>query len=441
MRYRDLFAEKEFTALYVADVFSISGSYLARVAVAALVYARTGSPALTAVAFAISFAPYLFSPWLSTLADLFPRRRLLVLCDLARAACVAVIVIPGLPLGVVLTFLFLEALFRVPWGAARLALLSDILNHDKFPAGNALVSGTRQALQVAGFAIGGVIVAFVGPRPTLAIDAVTFVISAVLIAMFVRVRPAPWLAAEQSRLAEHDLADGLRIGDDPPLPLRRPAAWASTLEGLRVVATTPRMRSLLLLLGLGPAVVVITEGLAVPFADELGGGVTLAGFIMAAPPLGNVVGLFFFGRLVFDRQQRLVTPLAIGGVLAVIVAALLSMLPGPAVFTVAALVAAGACLSYLSAIQSEISVLVAPELRGRVFGLANAVLQIAQGLAIVLAGLVASSTAVAPALIAMSAIGLAALVAVVSRMPAVAPVAADAPAERTEDSVEEQPGR
>ena len=106
---------------------------------------------------------------------------------------------------------------------------------------------------------------------------------------------------------------------------------------------------------------MITEGLAVPFADELGGGVTLAGFIMAAPPLGNVVGLFFFGRLVFNRQQRLVTPLAISGVLAVIAAALLSMLPGRAVFTVAALVAAGACLSYLSAIQSEISVLVAPE--------------------------------------------------------------------------------
>src|SRR5215510_11455787 len=97
MRYRNLFVEREFTALYVADILSMSGSYIAKIAVAALVYERTGSVVDTAIAFAIGFAPYLFTPWLAALADLFPRRTLLITFDLARAVAVGAIVIPGLP--------------------------------------------------------------------------------------------------------------------------------------------------------------------------------------------------------------------------------------------------------------------------------------------------------------------------------------------------------
>ena len=52
VRYRDLFRDREFAGMWLADVLSMAGSYLARLAVAALVYHRTASPGLTAVAFA-----------------------------------------------------------------------------------------------------------------------------------------------------------------------------------------------------------------------------------------------------------------------------------------------------------------------------------------------------------------------------------------------------
>jgi len=190
MRYRQLFAHTEFRALFAADVLSIAGSYLARVAVASLVFQRTGSALLTALTFAISYLPFVLSPWLAALADLFPRRSLLIGCDLARAACIALILVPGIHLAAVWVLLIAEAIWRIPWGAARLALLSDILEDELFPAGNALVASTRQALQVGGFAIGGVAVAVIGVRPTLAIDAISFVASAVIVAAMVRCRPA-----------------------------------------------------------------------------------------------------------------------------------------------------------------------------------------------------------------------------------------------------------
>jgi hypothetical protein len=144
MRYRELFAERDFTALLVADVLSIVGSYLSRLAVSALVFARTDSVALTAVSFAVSYAPYLFSPWLSTYADRFAGRPILIACDLARAVLTLVVVLPGLPMPVLLTTLFVVSACRIPFGAARLALLAQILTPRAFPAGNALVSSARQ---------------------------------------------------------------------------------------------------------------------------------------------------------------------------------------------------------------------------------------------------------------------------------------------------------
>jgi hypothetical protein len=56
--YRDVFAVGEFRALFVAHLLSLVGDQLSRVAVSVLVYARTGSALVAAVAFAISYLPW-----------------------------------------------------------------------------------------------------------------------------------------------------------------------------------------------------------------------------------------------------------------------------------------------------------------------------------------------------------------------------------------------
>jgi predicted MFS family arabinose efflux permease len=339
------------------------------------------------------------APWLSSFADLFPRRMLLVLCDLARAVCVGLILVPGIPLLLVMVLLFLEATWRIPWGAARLALLTDILTREEFPAANALIAAVRQALQVAGFAIGGLVVVLVGVRPTLAFDSITFALSAGIIWFAIRPREAPWRDHQDTT--------------DPAA--RRPGTWASTVEGVRAVIRHRRMMQLFALLGLGPAMSVITEGLAVPLADELGGGVQLAGLIMAAPPLGTVVGLFALGRLRFPVQRRLVGPLSIGTGLSVVLACAGVAAPGADAIVLVLLFVGGVCVAYIATIQSEISRMVATSLRGRVFGLANAVMQISQGLAIVLAGLLAGTGRLALA-IAIIAAALTLMTAIVLRL-------------------------
>jgi MFS family permease len=401
VRYRDLFGNREFSALYVADVLSLSGSYLAKIAVAALVFHRTHSTTWTAAAVAMSYAPYLLSPWLSTIADLYARRRTLIACEILRGALTALILIGSLPLWALLVLLFTIEGVGVPFSAARLASIAEILTLDWFPRGNAFIVATRQALQTAGFAIGGVVVTLIGAHATIGIDAVTYWFSGLLLVTFLRPRPAPWMAPD---------AHGQGV-----VP-RRPRAAAGVAAGLRVIVHTPRMPYLLFLLGLGPAVSVIAEGLAVPFSHELGHGTSVAGVIMAANPLGSVIGLMLIGRLGLDAQRRLTVPLAVASAGCVAAAGATSWLDNSLALTIALIALSGACLAYLSTIQSEIASLIAPHLRGRVFGLANAILMVSQGAAIALAGFIAAGTTIAPTLVGIGAVGAIAMALVGHRM-------------------------
>lgn len=382
--------------MYVADLLTMTGTYLSRLAVAVLVYGRTQSVGLTALTFSVSFAPYLFAPWMSTLADRLPRKHLLVTSDLLRSLLVLVLIIPGVPLALLLAVVFTLELIQIPFGAARLATLSDILPDERFPVGNALVASTRQAVQVGGFIVGGAVVAATSPQTALVIDSVTYAVSALLIVIFVRHRPLPW-------------------GPDNPAP----RIWNGALEGLRFVTRTRGMVHLFALLALGPGLIVIAEGLAVPFADQLGGGTRLAGIIMATAPIGNVIGFAVAGKLSFATQKRLVYPLAGAAGTTVALAGLSGLLTGSALVVVVVLTVSGATLAYLNAIQSEIAAVVPRETRGRVFGLGNAVMQLAQGVAVGAAGLLAeaSSIGVVLTMLGIAGLGLVGAIAASQRLP------------------------
>ena len=86
--YREVFAIGEFRALWSAQVLSYAGDQFAQVAIAILVYGRTHSPFLTALAYALTYLPPIAGgPLLSGLADLFPRRRVMIVSDLLGAMC------------------------------------------------------------------------------------------------------------------------------------------------------------------------------------------------------------------------------------------------------------------------------------------------------------------------------------------------------------------
>lgn len=119
--FRDALAVAEFRALWSAEVISVCGDQLARVALSVLVFERTSSAALTALTYALTFVPaVLGGALLAGLADRFPRRAVLVTADVVRAGLAGLMALPWMPLPILWTLVFGLALIG---GLSRLPSL------------------------------------------------------------------------------------------------------------------------------------------------------------------------------------------------------------------------------------------------------------------------------------------------------------------------------
>ena len=378
--YREVFAIREFRGLWFAQVISYAGDQFAQVAIAILVYRRTGSPLLTALAYALTYLPPIAGgPLLSGLADLFPRRRVMIICDVIRAGLVATMALPSMPFAGLCGLLFFTVLLGAPFSSARSALLPDVLSGDKFVVGSAIGNISFQASQILGFVAGAAVVAALDPYRTLATDALSFVLSAVIV--------TGWVKRQESPRRD---------------PGKRPSLWAVSREGVTMVFGNPVLRTLLLF-GWLAGFCIVPEGLAAPYAHSLHGNAVDVGLLMAAMPLGTVIGAFAFGRLVPPSGRvRMMGWLAMASC-----APLIGSAFNPPLWAVLVLWAlAGAGGAYQLAAAAAFVQAVAPEGRARAFGLAQSGLLAVQGLGI-LAGGAAASVIGAPL-----AVGLAGLLGV-----------------------------
>ncbi len=208
--FREVFGEPEYRALYAASTLSWIGDYIARAAITVLVYQQTNSVGWSAAAFAVSYLPWLLGgPLLSTLAERYPYRRVMIACDLVRMGLIALVAIPGLPVGAMLLLVFLTTLANPPSQAARSALLPLILPGDRVVLGLSINQSTGQAAQVVGYAAGAGLAA-VNPRAAILLDALTFLASALIIRFGVKARPSAMAPAQPQ---QPDRRDGRGVPD------------------------------------------------------------------------------------------------------------------------------------------------------------------------------------------------------------------------------------
>ncbi|MCA0144043.1 MFS transporter [Blastococcus sp. LR1] len=387
--FRQVFAVREFRALFGTFLLSAAGDELARVALTVLVYARTESPLLAALTFAIGYLPWLLGgPLLSALADRFPRREVLIATDLARAALVALMALPGVPLWLLLFLLFVVGLCAPPFESARSALMTDVLDDDRYAVATSIVGSTVQLAQVGGFLAGGALLLVFSPSTALLVDAATFLISAVWLGARLQRRPAPAAA------------------DDATGP---PSLWQDALAGLRLVRGTPRLLAIIGVVWLGTGFLYAPEGIAAPLADELGGGPTAVGVLLAANPLGLTIGGLGIARLVPPHhRERLVEPLVVLSLAAVLASGLVAVLAGPGPSTywtvVALLFVSGLGGAWTIPLNVAFVQAVPRAYRGRAFGVAVSGIAGIQGIGALASGLAAE--AVGPSMVVALAGGL-----------------------------------
>jgi hypothetical protein len=384
--YGTLFANSEFRALWLAQILSVLGDQLARVALTLLVYDRTRSPLLAAVTFAASVLPvFVGGLVLSPLADRLPRRAVMIACDLARMALVLIMAIPGVPLPVLVGLLFTVTMISTPFTSARSGMYPDILPGDSFALGTAVTMTTYQVALVAGFAGGGAAVGFFGVRPCLLADAVTFGISALIAFIWVRPRPA----------ARPDGAAG-----------REARRGGGMTAGVRMAFGRPALRTPMLL-GCLATFYVAPEGIAAPLAHSLGAGSLATGMVLTAGALGPSVGAVAFTRLVRPAvRTTLMRPLAIAGCATLMLFALQPPLP----LALLIIVVSGLFDCYqVPAVAAFVHAAPASH-RSQLFGVAQAAMSLGQGAAMIAAGAIAEYVSPSATIALSGAVGAVAAV-------------------------------
>ena len=113
----------------------------------------------------------------------------MIACDVLGIGTVGLMAIPGMPFPALRALLFCTVLAGAPLSSARAALLPDVLPGDMFVLGSAVGDISFQASRILGFVAGAAVVAVVDPYQTLGLDAVSFGISALIVAAGSRPRP------------------------------------------------------------------------------------------------------------------------------------------------------------------------------------------------------------------------------------------------------------
>ncbi|HEX3779002.1 MAG TPA: MFS transporter [Pseudonocardiaceae bacterium] len=381
VKFRAVFAVGEFRALWSAELVSTLGDQVARVALAVLVFRNTGSTVLTGLTFALTYLPMLAGGlFLSSLGDRYPRREVMVAANLAQAVLIGAMAVPGAPLWLLCVLLFFSVLATGPFNAAQLALLPDMLTGQRYVTAMSIRNVTTYSSQLVGFAGGGLLIAVLNPNVGLALDAATFAASAVLLRVGVQRRPAS--AASEG----DDAGDGAR----------------SLLTGFWAIWRDRRTRTLIAIGGLA-LFYIAPEALAAPYAAQLKMGTAAVGLLMAADPVGGVVGALVFGRLSESTRLKSVALLGIAAGLPLAVCAL-----RPPLLLALLLFAMSGTAATIYTIQAMTATarLLPDPVRAQGLGFGSAIIQSVQGIGALLAGVLGAAFTPAGGIGAAGALGV-----------------------------------
>jgi MFS family permease len=278
---------RDFRRLYLASVISLGGDWFLLVALFGLALELSSSP--FAVAFIVAaqdITYFLASPVAGALADRVDRRLLMVVADLARAALVLGFLFVRTPETLWLAYALLAtfAVFSSAFEPASAAALPNLVEKQDLGVANALSGSLWGTMLAVGAAVGGLVTAVLGRDVAIAIDAVSFVVSAALI----------W-SIRRPFTVERGAHTGIR---------------EATVETARYARRDHRVLALIAVKfgwGLGGGVLVLIPLIA----DRLGSGEIAIGLLLASRGVGALIGPFVGRAALGPGEKRLFVAIAV----------------------------------------------------------------------------------------------------------------------------------
>ena len=275
---RRAFRTPGFRRLFAAQTISRWGDTFNAVALVILVFRLTGSGLRVAGTVAFEIAPVLLLGFLAgAVVDRHPRRRVMVMADLGRAAIAVALAAFGDNLAVIYGAAFGLSVGTVFFNPAAASLLPSVVRPDDLVEANSALWSAAVVSQIALAPLAGALVAFAGAGPAFLLNAASFVLSAALL----RGLPVPADPTQAPHRRMADVAEGLRI--------IRHSRFLGTLAGVQALAA----------LSAGA-----TSALLVVLAERhLDVGAGRFGLLIAAIGVGAGLGPLLLRRLIADPRR------------------------------------------------------------------------------------------------------------------------------------------
>jgi MFS family permease len=254
------------------------GSSAMAVAFGFFLYDRTGSAVWLSAWYFLSFGiTGVLTPVAGWLADRFDRRRLIIISDLAAAACSLALIAASGPVALV-TIAFIASILGHAGHPAFGAALPNLVGEEKLEWANGTMGVALNIGSLIGPVLGGALYVAAGRSVVFAFDAATYLIATGAVLSLRMPFRAP-SAADDGRDVE-----------------RR-----GLLRGFRVVLEDPILRALIIIWTLGYFAVDIVLVGELPLARALGAGALAFGILEAAWGAGSIIGSLVGRKLRKDQ--------------------------------------------------------------------------------------------------------------------------------------------
>ncbi len=206
----------DFWKYWAGQTISNLGSSVTLFAIPLLIYKLTGSALNLGIATAAEFAPYLlFGLLLGAWVDRVDRKRMMIFTDVARA-----LIIASIPVLALFGFLsvwwiyivgFLQSTLTICFEAGQFAAIPNLVDKDDLVTANGRIQASYSGASVLGPFLAGLLVALVPLSTLLFVDASSFLLSAVSLALIsMSFNPPQDEKQEEPKSILRDVRDGLR---------------------------------------------------------------------------------------------------------------------------------------------------------------------------------------------------------------------------------------
>jgi MFS family permease len=233
-----LWRNRAFNIFWAGQSLSVLGDGFAMLALPLLVLQATGSVVQMGLVTGTFGVGQAVSGVISgVIVDRVDRRRLMIVCDVLRLLLYGLIplvwLLAGPQLWLIYVVVGLGAMLGMTFAVAYMTALANLVDHDQLVDANARVNASFSLGFVFGPLLAGLISARIGPVASVAVDALTFGVSALSLS-WIRLRRAS---------AERVMA---QAAERAGISLRR--TLADFVDGIRFLAGQPTLRAVMLLL-------------------------------------------------------------------------------------------------------------------------------------------------------------------------------------------------